>query len=152
MLKHLVSLVAVLTTAFVVLTGCVKPTYAPLKFYIVSEQPLQGGNLIDTATLPKVGYISATPDMIVTNILDVYRDDHSSSTLTVVLHPADAILFGALTGRAIYKRLLVSVGDTPVTAPRVMSAIPIGRFVIEFASESDRKKIQPQLENLVSAK
>src|SRR5438105_14478069 len=111
--------------------GCVvgrcETTNAPLKFYIVSEQKIEGGKFIDTPSLPKVGYISATPDLVVTNLLDVYREKRATSDivngkvvpsqpspgLAVALRPDDAKRFTALTEKALGKRLLVALGDRP---------------------------------------
>jgi len=149
--------------------GCVvgrcETTNAPLKFYIVSEQKIEGGKFIDTPSLPKVGYISATPDLVVTNLLDVYREKRATSDivngkvvpsqpspgLAVALRPDDAKRFTALTEKALGKRLLVALGDRPLTAPKVVAPIETDRFSIDFVNESELKKTQDELKRLVPA-
>jgi hypothetical protein len=52
-------------------TGYSEKTNAPLAFYIVSEQRIEGGRFIDTTNFPKLGYIAAKPDLMVTNLAAV---------------------------------------------------------------------------------
>jgi hypothetical protein len=123
----------------------------------VSEQKIEGGKFIDTPSLPKVGYISATPDWVVTNLLDVYREKRATSAiidgkvvpsqpppgLAVALRPGDARRFTALTEKAL--------GERPLTAPKVVAPIKTDRFSIDFVNESELKKTQDELKRLVPA-
>jgi hypothetical protein len=148
--------------------GCISAgceTTNALKFFIVSDQKNEGGKFIDTPTLPNVGYISATADLIVTNLRDVYREKRATSAiidgkvvpsqpplgLAVALRPADAMRFTALTEKAVGKRLLVTLGDKPLTAPRVVAPIETDRFSIDFTTESELTKTQDELKKLIPA-
>jgi hypothetical protein len=43
-------------------------TNTPLSFYIVSQEQIEGGKFIDTAVLPKFGYIGPKSAFIITQI------------------------------------------------------------------------------------
>jgi preprotein translocase subunit SecD len=147
-------------------------TNAPLKFYTVSEQRVDGGRFIDTPAIPKAGYIAAKPDLEVTALRDVYRQESAgfsimtdtngnhtvvtnahAPALAVVLSAEDAKRFAALTERAVGKRLLVMLGDKPLTAPVVRSPIKAGTMVIEFGREfgghAEAKKVEDGLKKLI---
>ncbi len=143
-------------------------TNALLTFYTVSEQRIDGGRFIDTAAIPKAGYIAAKPDLTVTTLRDVYpqeatalsikRDTNGNitamtnmpvSALAVVLLPEDAKRFTALTERTVGKRLLVMLGDKPLTAPIVRSPIEGGRMMIEFGGQAEAKKVENDLKKLI---
>jgi hypothetical protein len=145
---------------------------ALLTFYTVSEQRIDGGRFIDTATIPKAGYIAAKPDLTVGTLRDVYPQESAgfsvmtdtngnhtvvTSTpvpaLTIVLSLRDAKRFAALTERAVGKRLLVMLGDKQLTAPVVRSPIEAGTMMIEFGREfrgqADAKKVEDDLKKLI---
>ena len=164
MRKHIQPLLLIATFSLGCVAGRCETTNA-LRFYIVSEQKIEGGKFIDTPTLPKVGYISASADLVVTNLLDVYRERRATSAivdgkvvpsnpppgLAVALRPADAKRFTTLTEKAVGKRLLVTLGDKPLTAPTVVAPIETDRFSIDFATESELKKTQDELKKLIPA-
>ena len=89
-------------------------TKALLSFYIVSEEKIDGGRLIDTLDLPKLGYIAAKPDLVITQLVAVSRkvahdggihdkngnqiakgEDHPE--LDITFRPEDAKKFEELT-------------------------------------------------------
>jgi len=160
---HTFSVIATFTLGCV--AGRCETTNAALRFYIVSEEKIERGKFINTTNLPNVGYISATPDLVVTNLLDVYPEERATSAivngkvvpsqpppgLAVALRPDDAKRFTALTEKALGKRLLVALGDRPLTAPRVVAPIETDRFSIDFVNESELKKTQDELKKLVPA-
>ena len=129
---------------------------------------MEGGRFIDTPDLPKVGYISAKPDLAVTNLEDVYPQkfednatiadkdgnytvvpSHSLPALAVKLRAEDAKQFMALTERSIGKRLLIVLGDKPLTAPKIMMPIESDSFLIGFRNEEDLKRTEADLKKLV---
>src|SRR5579859_3912258 len=129
-------------------------TNAPLIFYVISEEKVAGGRFIDTAAIPKAGYIAAKSDLTLSSLRDVYPQESSlfsvmtdtngnhsvvsntpAPALAVVLSPEDAKRFAALTERAVGKRLLVMLGDKPLTAPIVRTPIDGGTMVIEFGRQ-----------------
>jgi hypothetical protein len=150
-------------------------TNRALAFYILSEEKVAEGRFIDTAALPKAGYIGPAADLVVTNLLDVYPqqsapfsvmvDTNGNRTvltnaarpaLTIVLPPNDAKRFAALTERGVGKRLLVMIGEKPLTAPRIMTPIDTGSMVIEFGREfggqTEADKIERDLKKLIKHK
>lgn len=134
-----------------------------LNFYIVSKEKLQDGRFIDTATIPKLGYIAAKPDLVVSNLLDVEpqqsapvwinRNYTVAPELRITLRATEAKSFAALTERAVGKRLLVMLGDKPLTAPVVRAAVVGGNFPIEFGREqgaaNEAKKAEDDLKKLI---
>jgi preprotein translocase subunit SecD len=143
-------------------------TNTALKFYIVSQEKTDGARFIDTPELPKVGYISVRPDLVVTNVKDVFpeksadyaimRDtngmrtvvpSHPAPALSVKLQPEDGKLFASLTRQAVGKRVLVMLDEKPLTAPTVKFPIESGAFLIEFRDESDLKKTGDVLKRLI---
>jgi preprotein translocase subunit SecD len=146
-------------------------TNALLTFYTVSEEKIDGGRFIDTPAIPKAGYIAAKPDLTITALRDVYpqksagfsimttNGNHAvvSNTpvraLTIVLSPQDAKRFATLTEQAVGKRLLVMLGDKPLTAPVVRSPIQPGTMVIEFGREfggqAEAQKVEDDLKKLI---
>jgi len=154
-------------------TAHAETTNAPLTFYMLSDEKIDGGLFIDTPAIPKAGYIAAKPDLTVTRLGDVYpqksagfsimTDTNGNRTvvsntptpaLTIALSPVDAKAFAALTQRALGKRLLVMLGDKPLTAPVVRSPIETGTMVIEFGREfggqAEAKKVEDDLKKLIS--
>jgi hypothetical protein len=147
-------------------------TNKALTFYILSEGKIDGGRFIDTAAIPKAGYIAAKPDLIVTNLQDVFpqksagysimfqtNGDHTvvSNTprpaISLILQPEDAKRFAAITQQAVGKRMLVMLGDKPLTAPLVMAPIETGNVAIEFGREfggqAEVKRVEDELKKLV---
>src|ERR1041384_1779502 len=129
MRKFIQTFSVIATFTFGCVAGRSETTNAPLTFYIVSEQKIEGGKFIDAPNLPKVGYISAKPDLVVTTLLDVYREKRATSAivdgkvvpsqpppgLAVALRPDDAKRFTALTEKSLGRRLLVALGGRPLT-------------------------------------
>lgn len=161
-----------LSISVALLCGCgashSESTNTALKFYIVSQDKTDGARFIDTPELPKVGYISVRPDLVVTNVKDVFRQksadyaimgdtngmhtvvpSHPAPALSVTLQPEDGKLFASLTEKAIGKRLLVMLDEKPLTAPKVMAPIESGGFLIEFRDESNLKKTEDALKKLI---
>ena len=150
-------------------------TNTALSFYVVSEEKLAGGRFIDSAAMPKVGYIGWAADLVVTNLLDVHPQQSTpfwSTTdtngnrmvvqagprpaLAIVLSPEEAKRLRALTERAAGKKLLVVVGDKPLAAPRIMAPIEDGSIVIEFGQafggQAEADRVERDLKRLIKHK
>jgi hypothetical protein len=173
------SFLKLISVATISLTACrvagVETTNMALTFYVISEEKVGGGRFIDTAAIPKAGYIGPVADLVVTNLLDVYpqqsaplsimTDTNWNRTvvtnatrpaLTIVLPPEEAKRFAALTERAVRKRLLVMVGDKPLTAPVIMMPIETGSMMIEFGGDfggqAEADKVERDLKKLIKHK
>ena len=127
---------------------CVTPQDA-LMFYIVSDQAIAGGRYINTPDCPNVGYITNTPNMVIThlesvstNAIPVVTEDRSgrmsaktNCAIVIQLAKGDAKLFTQLTEQKVGHRLLICLGDRPLIAPRINSPIENGEFEITLAED-----------------
>jgi preprotein translocase subunit SecD len=172
LLYTIVTLAPLLTAASLV--GA-ETTNMALTFYVLSQERIEGGRFIDTPAIPQAGYVGWVADLAVTNLLDVYRQEAAAFSvmtdkngnrtvvtnaaqpaLAIKLPPEEAKRFAALTQRAVGKRLLVMLGDKPLTAPRIMMPIATGSMVIDFGSEfggqAEADKVERDLKNLITQK
>ncbi len=142
-------------------------TKAVLSFYIVSEEKIDGGRLIDTLDLPKLGYIAAKPDLVITQLVAVSqttvadggiydkngklieKPEPDQPALVITIRPEDSKKFEALTKENIGKRVLMMLGDVPLMAPNVVAPISTQSFQVTFGKHSDPKKIEDGLKKLV---
>jgi|ERR1035437_1657946 hypothetical protein len=170
---YMIAIVAPLLTACRVAGA--ETTNMAVAFYLVSEEKVAGGRFIDTAAIPRAGYIAPVAEMVITNLLDVYpqqsapfsimTDTNGNRTfvtnaarpaLTIVLPPEEAKRFAVLTERAVGKRLLVMLGAKPLTAPRIMTPIETGSVMIEFGREfggqAEADKVERDLKKLITHK
>jgi hypothetical protein len=139
------------------LTGCQSPPPAtPLTLYIVSTEKIDGGRYIDTPAFPKLGYIAATPDLIVTSIEQVGANEagmvgHMRPGVVVMLKQDDAEKFAALSQKAVFKKILFMLGDEPLTAPAIMTALDASQtrsLQLTVADKSEQKKVIDDLTKL----
>jgi preprotein translocase subunit SecD len=145
------------------------PTNAPLTFYILSEEKIEGGRFIDTPAIPQAGFIGDKPDLTVTKLEAVHPDKSArivtdangnptvvsnAPALAIELSPVDAKAFAALTEKAFGKRLLVMLGNKPLIAPVVRTPIETGRVSLDFANnfggQAEARKVEDDLKKLVS--
>jgi hypothetical protein len=113
------TLICILFVGAILLTGCRRDsssaTAIPLSFYVVHDEKVEGGRFIDKPDFPKLGYIAATPDLVVQRLQSVDLDASPPFSLelpavSIALRSVDAPSFTALTERAIDKKLLVMSG------------------------------------------
>lgn len=161
-----------LTVASVVVACCTahsETTNKNLAFYVVSKTSIEGGKFIDTLDMPKLGYISSKPDLVVTNVQAVLpriganiviKPDKDGGTnwitpnelnrgLVVILQPDDAKIFITLTGRSVGKEMLVMLGDKPLSSWETKAKFPEGRIDIQFQNQADLKTTEYELKKLV---
>jgi hypothetical protein len=109
-----------------ILGGCRRETGAtnsvPLSFYAVSDNPIEGGRLVDMPGFPQLGYVGKDPDLVIGSLKDVYIQP--PATFVITLTVSDASAFTALTSQSVGKRLLVMLGAIPVSAPFITAPIP----------------------------
>jgi len=161
-----------LFAASALITGCRQSSSdapkVPLSFYVVSEQKIDGGRFIDTPNLPKLGYIAAIPDLVITRLVAVSEtvahsgmvnvDKDGKRTVTplpdqpaldIMILPEDAQKFEALTEHSIGKQVLLMLGDAPLMAPRVNSPVSTQSFQLSLGKDSNQKVIEDELKKLV---
>jgi len=128
-----------------------------MRLLIVNTNASEGAQFIDTPQLPKVGYVAAIPNLIVTNLdeLTLEEQHHTDSegktrtnwAFAVALSREDGKRLATLTSTNINKRLLVSVGDKPIVAPMIMETLETGRFQIS-CNETMRDYVKSNLAKL----
>ena len=139
-------------------------TTTSLSFHIVQEEKFDGARYIDVPGFEKLGYISATPDLVLTRLKDgrettsrVSNYDRSGKQtgpstnvhdFTIEFYPDDAKKFTALTEKAVRKRILIMVGDTPLIAPVVKEPITTSNVAVSLGG-TDKEKIVGELKKLV---
>ena len=166
------TIISILCLTAVLLFGCrpVSPnaTSTPLSFYVVSEEKVEGGRFIDTPDFPKLGYIAATPDLVIARLEAVAPDvsrrqdvmvdkDGKETVMPLQTKPAliirmradDAKKFTTLTEQAVGKRVLIMLGETPLIAPMVLSPIPTQSLILTLGDKTNNKKIEDELKRLV---
>ena len=143
--------ILVLSVVAILFSGCHRDSsdasIVPLSFYLVSDEKIDGGRFIDAPDFPKLGYIAASPDLVITRLETVSLEtsipySRERPAISIVMHSEDAQQFTALTERAAGKTLLVMLGDTPLTAPKVMERIPTASMMLVFGTKVDSKQIK----------
>ena len=137
----------------ILLTGC-HHAGPNLSFYIVNNEQVPGGRFIDTADFPKLGYIATAPDLVIRSLSAATletTDPYSSNypAIIILMRPDDAQQFAALTKRATGRKVLLMLGDTALTAPRVMEPVTNGSVALSFGGPMNSKKVADDLKRLV---
>jgi len=141
------------------------PQNGSLSFYLVSDVKLEGGRYIDTVEFPKLGYIAAQPDLVVTQLVAVRetvthpfmltpgKDGALAQTplpdrpaLEIQILPKDSQQLEALTQDNIGKQMLMMVDGMPLIAPRINSPIATQTFQL---TAGNQKVIEDALKKLV---
>lgn len=81
----------------IMLTGC-RPSLSDLSdtslsFYVVHGEKIAGGQFIDTSEFPKLGFISAMPDLIITQLESAKQTVGpipEIPRISIMMHPKDA--------------------------------------------------------------
>ena len=165
------TLIYTLSLTLLVLSGCSRESTGsnslPLSFFVVSDERIEKGRYIDEPGFAKLGYIPAAPDLVITHLSGVRAEimkeqatmvdkDGKETSTTSRAHPTvsiqlradDAEKFTSLTARAVGKRVLMMIGETPLFAPRVESPILTQNFMISLGDKTDNKKVVEQLKGL----
>jgi len=111
-----------------------------LKFFVVSDSRSPGARFVDTPQLPRLGYIGAIPNLSAQklNELAIEEQVHTDSegrmrtnwAFVISLIQEDGARLAALTSTNINNRLLITVGDRPTVAPKILEPVQNGRFQI----------------------
>jgi hypothetical protein len=127
-----------------------------LKFYVVSSEPLANGRFVDTKQLPKLGYIAATPSLAVSKLKEVTLAERKASdaangntwSFRISLWPGDATGLESITTTNLGKEMLITVGDEPIMAPRIVAALQTGGFEIDCRERSLMEVLKQELEKM----
>ena len=141
----------ILSLMSVLLCGCHSNVPStPLSFYTVSEEKIDGGRLIDTADFPKLGYISAVPDLVITQLEEVIADTGATGPeISIMMRPEDAKKFEALTERIVMKKILLMLGDKPLIAPWVQAPISTPSLLLTLGKNTNNMEVEDELKKLL---
>lgn len=138
-----------------VLVGCREsaPPPTPLSFYTLSTTKLEGGQFIDTERYPKLGYIAATPELILSHLESVTpettpAEGSKAAVLKVRLTPKDAKKLTDFTQRALHKIIVIKLGETILMAPRVNDAITGPDFGIVLREGPNTQTLEAGIKKL----
>jgi hypothetical protein len=133
-----------------------------LRFFIVSEVPIPGGHYVDTPALPKLGYISNAPSLVVTGLQSVAKDTGRTITyyngkkeegvrpgVTVQLLTVDGSRFAELTRQNVGHRVLLMLGDRPLVAPFVQSPVEAGSLTVTVHEQKEADNLLTELKKFV---
>ena len=152
------TLICILSVAAILPAGCGRDTSSaangPLSFYVVHDEKIEGGRFIDTSDFPKLGYIAATPDLVIRRLQSVTTNgslpfSEARPGVFITLRSEDAPSFIALTERAVGKQLLTMLGDTPLMAPQVREPVRGATLMLTPGVETDSRKQADDLKKLV---
>ena len=129
-----------------------------LKFFAVSTHPVKGGRFIDTEQLPKLGYISSTPELTIDRLkkvtLEQQRVEQPGAPSRMVwafkceMDEEVAAQFKAITTTNVGKPLLIVVGDEPIVAPMIVDPIPNGLVDIEVPDRTSMELLRKHLDGM----
>ena len=131
-----------------------------LKMFVVSDQPIADGRQIDTAQFPKLGFISATPDLAIKKLKGlefeeiVAQVDNKTSTnwqFVIRLSTDDAAGLASLTTSNVDKTVLITVGDVPVSAPVIREPVETGSFILNCDEWSKMETVKSHLTRMEQA-
>ena len=121
------------------------PVVEGLAHYIVYSKPQEGMIEYSTFQFPKLGYVRAEPDLLVTEFEEVKlnrtrivtKDQPNrpmnakvQNSISITLNEADTEKLKELTKKATGQRVLIVVDGRPVSAPVIMSPIESGEVTI----------------------
>jgi hypothetical protein len=126
-----------------------------LNLFVVSSDPIDGGRFIDTQLFPKLGYISPTPDLSISELREVTFEQRIASgpgnqggtnwAFGIFLTRKDAAQLESLTARNVSRKLLIMAGDEAVSAPKILEPLGTGSLVIECSERSLMDTIKKHL-------
>ena len=124
-----------------------------LRLFLVRSDPIAGGRFIDTERLPKLGFVEPTATLVIRRLKKVTLDERVPSegqsrtnwSFGIFLTQEDAAKLEAITAANISTKLLIMVGDEPVSAPRIVAPLEMGSFVIECQERSLMESVKKQL-------
>jgi hypothetical protein len=127
-----------------------------VKLSIVSTDPIGGGKFVNTARFPKLGFVRATPDLVVTEIEKAEVQEQAADSqggrtnwsFEVDLRGSDARLLGELTATNVPCRVLIQVDDKILAAPLVTTPIANGRVAFECSDPEAAREFETALSRL----
>jgi hypothetical protein len=137
------------------------PTNA-LCFFIVSNERIPDGRFVDTPELPRVGYISNSPSLVIrglqsvaTNTLHTTENylgketQKSQPSVLFTMFPADAKRLGQLTRENIARKMVLTLGDRPLIVAMILDPIEAGKIELTCKEGKESERLAAELRRLV---
>ena len=139
----------------------------PSGFYIVSATAAPGLQYVDSAALPKIGYVAGTPDLPISTLVSAtLKTCHQTSTrvhkdgsretseedrpcIEIELTAADGKLLDTITQGRVGSRLLLVIGGEPLFAPVIRSPISTSSFNLTLSAHADINATKAKIDAMV---
>jgi len=120
-----------------------------IEFFVVNDEPIDGGRYIDTTNLPKLGYVAAAADLTIERFkeitlieqleTDLKNNQRTNWNFDVTLYEESVSLLKAVTETNVGRRFLIVVEREPILAPLLTSTLERTQIAI---SVEDRKTME----------
>jgi len=132
-----------------------------LRLFVVSSNPVMGGQFVDTSRFPKLGYIHRVPDGVFESLKEVTLNQVEASSPTganptgwdvfITLVGDDAKRLAEVTESSVGKRVLIEVGGEYIAAPFVKGPIDGGSLAFRCKEAGLIDKLKSDLASLKSS-
>jgi len=132
-----------------------------LRLFVVSINPVMGGQFVDTSRFPKLGYIHGVPDGVFESLKEVALNQAEASSPTgasptgwdvsITLVGDDAKRLAEVTESSVGKRVLIEVGGEYIAAPFVKGPIDGGSLSFRCREAGLIDKLKSDLASLKSS-
>ena len=156
----LVAIIVVVTGSSAICAEGVHDRTNVLRFFAASEKPIPGWRYVNTAECPKVGYITNTPSFVITNLQTVATstaalfdkdgrlNGKSEAAVTFTMFPADAKKLADFTVQNVGRRMLIMLGEQPLTAPLLKEPFETPTLQLGLSRYKDPEHIVRCLEKM----
>jgi len=123
-----------------------------LNVFIVSSNAIPGGRMVDRELLPTAGFTAPQPNLTIARVKEVKMVErqsargqgqtHTAWAFEISLPTEEAKQFGALTSTNIYRRMLITLDDSPIFCGKIVDPIEDGRIEVtcEHASQAEKAR------------
>ena len=108
-----------------------------------------GRRYIDTKDFPQWGFVSNTPDLLVTNVAKVSRRDvgvagvgPTETSLTIKLEPRDHEAMKELTSKNVNRKMLVIINGYTCASAKIWGTVPNGIFMLSVIDDETMKRLE----------
>jgi hypothetical protein len=137
-------------------------------FYVVLPEPSAGTHYFDSPFFPKLGYITARPDLPISRLesvtLETCRErstlvhedgtseveDEKRQCLMIRLYPTEAKAFENLTTRYVGRRMLLLLDGEPIFAPNIREPVSGESIRITLPAHSDAARVKRKLDAITA--
>jgi len=128
-----------------------------LQFFLVCDDPISDGRFIDTERFPKLGFIARTPALAIHRLKEVTLEERvqfsqgqsrTNWSFNIFFVEEDGAKLKALTATNVSKKLLIMIGNKPVSAPTIRAPLENNSVMIECDDRSLMEWVKKYLAEL----